>query len=149
MLTRAKPVGDISWNFEKFLVGKDGAVLGLFKSKVVPDDPQLVEHIDQALASQSRCHFTNTSAGGHQRLCSSSCYHSRDMKSVEYDLWILLSRRVAICDPKSDVSYQMMRQGKCHLHHRDKKSCTNFHTATIILGIAMPGNRIISASWIA
>jgi glutathione peroxidase-family protein len=42
---------DIGWNFEKFLVARDGRVLGRFTSKVKPDDPQLVGAIERALAA--------------------------------------------------------------------------------------------------
>ena len=31
--------GDITWNFEKFLVDGDGAVVARFAPSVVPDDP--------------------------------------------------------------------------------------------------------------
>jgi glutathione peroxidase len=31
--------GDITWNFEKFLVGKDGRVLARFAPRTAPDDP--------------------------------------------------------------------------------------------------------------
>jgi len=44
------PPGDIGWNFEKFLVGRDGAVLGRFKTRVSPDDPALITAIEAALA---------------------------------------------------------------------------------------------------
>ena len=40
---------DISWNFEKFLVGRDGKVLKRFAPKTVPDAPQVVEAIEGAL----------------------------------------------------------------------------------------------------
>ncbi|MGV2836673.1 glutathione peroxidase, partial [Pseudomonas shirazensis] len=42
--------GDISWNFEKFLVGKDGRVLARFAPRTTPDDPALVQAIEKALA---------------------------------------------------------------------------------------------------
>lgn len=42
--------GDISWNFEKFLVGKDGRVLARFAPRTAPDDPALVQAIEKALA---------------------------------------------------------------------------------------------------
>lgn len=42
--------GDIKWNFAKFLVGRDGSVLGRFSPMVTPDDPELVAAIDRALA---------------------------------------------------------------------------------------------------
>jgi glutathione peroxidase len=41
--------GDIQWNFEKFLVGPDGAVIGRFRPGVEPQAPELVEAIEAAL----------------------------------------------------------------------------------------------------
>lgn len=41
---------DILWNFEKFLIGRDGNVVARFNPDVTPDDPQLVAAIDAALA---------------------------------------------------------------------------------------------------
>ena len=49
ILTKAEPAGNVSWNFEKFLVGKDGVVIGRYKSKVAPENPELVGAIEQAL----------------------------------------------------------------------------------------------------
>jgi glutathione peroxidase len=40
---------DISWNFEKFVVGKDGKVAGRFSPRVKPDAPEVVEAIEAAL----------------------------------------------------------------------------------------------------
>jgi len=40
---------DISWNFEKFLVGRDGAVLARFSPRVTPDSPDVVRAIEAAL----------------------------------------------------------------------------------------------------
>ena len=34
--------GDIRWNFEKFVVAPDGAVVARFSPKVTPDDPQVI-----------------------------------------------------------------------------------------------------------
>jgi glutathione peroxidase len=48
-ISSANPV-DVLWNFEKFLVGRDGKVLARFAPDVTADDPRLVEAIDQALA---------------------------------------------------------------------------------------------------
>lgn len=48
-LTETEPAGDVSWNFEKFLVGRDGQVVGRFKPQVTPDSPELVSAIEQAL----------------------------------------------------------------------------------------------------
>jgi len=46
----ADPQGEVGWNFEKFLIGKDGAVVGRFKSGVAPDDAKLVKAIEAALS---------------------------------------------------------------------------------------------------
>jgi glutathione peroxidase len=42
--------GDIKWNFTKFLIGKDGAIIARFESKVKPDDPEVTAAIEKALA---------------------------------------------------------------------------------------------------
>lgn len=39
----------ISWNFEKFLVGKDGKVRARFSPKTEPDAPEVVQAIEAAL----------------------------------------------------------------------------------------------------
>jgi len=41
---------DILWNFEKFLIAKDGTVARRFAPTVAPDDPVIVAAIDDALA---------------------------------------------------------------------------------------------------
>ncbi len=41
--------GDIQWNFEKFLVGPDGAVLARFRPMTAPDAPELVAAIEANL----------------------------------------------------------------------------------------------------
>ncbi|ADP79273.1 glutathione peroxidase [Pseudofrankia inefficax] len=43
--------GDITWNFEKFVVGADGRVLGRFRPGVEPADPELRATIEQALSA--------------------------------------------------------------------------------------------------
>ncbi|MBM4376645.1 MAG: glutathione peroxidase [Deltaproteobacteria bacterium] len=40
---------DISWNFEKFLVGRDGRVRARFAPTVKPDSPEVLTAIDAAL----------------------------------------------------------------------------------------------------
>lgn len=42
--------GEVSWNFSKFLVAKDGKILARYDSSVEPDSPELVETIKAALA---------------------------------------------------------------------------------------------------
>ncbi|MBH8553544.1 glutathione peroxidase [Nostocaceae cyanobacterium CENA357] len=50
-LTKAvEPTGNVSWNFEKFLVNKQGEVVARFKSAVPPNDLQLVAAIERELA---------------------------------------------------------------------------------------------------
>jgi glutathione peroxidase len=49
-LTQSEPAGDVAWNFEKFLIGRDGRVLGRFKSGVAPESPELRGAIEAALA---------------------------------------------------------------------------------------------------
>ncbi len=41
--------GDITWNFEKFLVSPTGEVVGRFRPQVEPEDPALVEAIEAQL----------------------------------------------------------------------------------------------------
>lgn len=45
--------GDVTWNFNKFLVGKDGEVKERFESKVAPDSAELRKAIEDALAATS------------------------------------------------------------------------------------------------
>lgn len=40
---------DISWNFEKFLVGRDGEVLARFSPRVTPESGEVVKAIEAAL----------------------------------------------------------------------------------------------------
>jgi glutathione peroxidase len=41
--------GNVKWNFEKFLVDREGHTVRRFRSKVTPDDPKLVEAIEELL----------------------------------------------------------------------------------------------------
>ena len=40
---------EVLWNFEKFLVGRDGAIIGRFAPDMTADDPRLTSAIDKAL----------------------------------------------------------------------------------------------------
>jgi glutathione peroxidase len=42
--------GDIQWNFGKFLIGKDGKILGRFKPKEQPESAEMTSAIEKALA---------------------------------------------------------------------------------------------------
>ena len=41
--------GDVKWNFGKFLIGRNGEVLGRFEPRVKPDSPEVLAAIDAAL----------------------------------------------------------------------------------------------------
>lgn len=41
---------DILWNFEKFLIGRDGQVVQRFSPDMTPEDPIVMESIKLALA---------------------------------------------------------------------------------------------------
>jgi glutathione peroxidase len=43
--------GDITWNFEKFLLDGSGSVVARFSPSVVPDDPRVVEAVERLLAA--------------------------------------------------------------------------------------------------
>ncbi|MES5813634.1 glutathione peroxidase [Pseudoxanthomonas sp. Soil82] len=47
----ANPAPGVLWNFEKFLVGRDGRVVARFAPDVTADDPRLRAAIDAALAA--------------------------------------------------------------------------------------------------
>ena len=42
--------GNVKWNFEKFLINRQGEVVGRFRSKTTPDDPAVLSAIESALA---------------------------------------------------------------------------------------------------
>jgi glutathione peroxidase len=44
--------GDITWNFNKFLISRDGKILKRFDSKIKPDSPEATEAIEAALAAK-------------------------------------------------------------------------------------------------
>jgi len=50
-LVSTPPAGPVAWNFEKFLVGRDGVVIGRYGSRVEPESPELSGAIEQALAA--------------------------------------------------------------------------------------------------
>jgi glutathione peroxidase len=41
--------GDIRWNFEKFVIDRDGDVVARFKPQIEPDDPEVIAAIESAL----------------------------------------------------------------------------------------------------
>ncbi len=47
--TDPKFAGDITWNFEKFIVGRNGEVVARFNPRIKPDAPQVVQKIEEEL----------------------------------------------------------------------------------------------------
>jgi glutathione peroxidase len=47
--TNPQTAGEITWNFEKFLIGRDGKIAARFKPEVEPDDSLLTASIEKAL----------------------------------------------------------------------------------------------------
>ena len=50
--TNPKHAGPIRWNFEKFLIGRDGAILARFAADVEPDSADFADAIRKALATK-------------------------------------------------------------------------------------------------
>ncbi|RLS35502.1 MAG: glutathione peroxidase [Planctomycetota bacterium] len=50
--TNPKFAGPIGWNFEKFLIGRDGKVVARFKPPVSPDSEDVVKAIEAELAKK-------------------------------------------------------------------------------------------------
>lgn len=45
----ATPPGEVAWNFEKFLIGREGGIVGRYKSGVAPEDAKLITAIEAEL----------------------------------------------------------------------------------------------------
>jgi len=43
---KAPTKGEVKWNFEKFLIGKDGKIVGRYLSKVAPESKELISAIE-------------------------------------------------------------------------------------------------------
>ncbi|MEB3257576.1 MAG: glutathione peroxidase [Cyanobacteriota bacterium] len=50
-LVTTEPAGPVAWNFEKFLVGRNGHVVGRFSSRAEPESAELTAAIESALAA--------------------------------------------------------------------------------------------------
>lgn len=48
---KPNPAPEVLWNFEKFVIGKDGKVVGRFTPDTAVEDPKLVAALDAALAA--------------------------------------------------------------------------------------------------
>jgi len=49
-----KFAGDIKWNFEKFLIGRNGEIVARFPTKTSPDAPEVVKAIEAELAKSAK-----------------------------------------------------------------------------------------------
>ena len=52
LTTHPKFRGDVAWNFEKFLVGRNGEVIARFRSDVEPESREMMSAIETALNSK-------------------------------------------------------------------------------------------------
>ena len=50
--TSPKGTGEISWNFEKFVLDRSGNVVARFQPRTRPDDPAVVSLIESKLSEQ-------------------------------------------------------------------------------------------------
>jgi glutathione peroxidase len=50
LTTHSNPPDDIKWNFNKFLIDKQGNIAARFDSKVTPNDPAIIAKIEELLA---------------------------------------------------------------------------------------------------
>ena len=51
--TKPKGKGKIDWNFEKFIIGRNGEVVARFAPRTKPDDPAVLKVIETELAKKS------------------------------------------------------------------------------------------------
>lgn len=49
LTSKSEDSGPVKWNFEKFLIGKDGEILARYRTRVKPDDPDVIKSIEAAL----------------------------------------------------------------------------------------------------
>ena len=54
LTSNSKPAGDIKWNFEKFLIGRNGEIVARFPTKTKPDAPEVVTAIEAELAKPAK-----------------------------------------------------------------------------------------------
>lgn len=50
LLSQAQDRTQVAWNFEKFLVNRDGKVVARFKSNVEPKSPELISEVERVLS---------------------------------------------------------------------------------------------------
>lgn len=45
----AEPAGPISWNFNKFLIDRQGRIIARWGSRTAPEDPELIKKVEEAI----------------------------------------------------------------------------------------------------
>lgn len=50
LTSKSKPSGDIKWNFEKFLIDREGKIVHRFAPPVTPDSPEVVKAVEAEIA---------------------------------------------------------------------------------------------------
>lgn len=50
--TNPESFGEVKWNFEKFIINREGKIVGRFRSNVEPESKQIVSAIESALISR-------------------------------------------------------------------------------------------------
>ena len=50
LINNSNPPGDVEWNFEKFLIDKNGDIAGRYKSKIKPESGELISAVETELS---------------------------------------------------------------------------------------------------
>jgi glutathione peroxidase len=50
--TDPKFAGEVKWNFEKFVIGRNGEIVGRFATRMKPDAPEVISAIEAGLAKK-------------------------------------------------------------------------------------------------
>uniref|UniRef100_A0A7C4LJ46 Glutathione peroxidase n=1 Tax=Schlesneria paludicola TaxID=360056 RepID=A0A7C4LJ46_9PLAN len=54
LTTKAPKTGPVKWNFEKFLIGRNGEIVARFPTNVKPDAPEVIRAIEAELAKSAQ-----------------------------------------------------------------------------------------------
>src|SRR3546814_19457656 len=60
------PEPEVLWNFEKFLVGRNGNIVARFAPNMAPDDPRIVSAIDAEMAKLPRGSASDGASGSEE-----------------------------------------------------------------------------------
>ncbi len=59
-----KIAGEVAWNFQKYLVGRDGTVLAKWDPRVKPTDKKVTEEVEKAIKAHKPTTEANPSTDG-------------------------------------------------------------------------------------